>query len=154
MVGLHAPDQLYPVHAGQPLVGEDHVHVLHLERVERVFRTRHREHVIAGQLQGPVQRPQEHVVVFHQQDLPLHDSPPVAMGWTAAAGSAMRTRVPPPGVLSTAMSPPCRSTIFLTMDMPSPVPDGLVVKKGRKIFSRSSAPMPTPVSDTSTTTRS
>ena len=48
----------------------------------------------------------------------------------------MRTRVPRPGALSTVMSPPWRSTIFFTMDMPSPVPEGLVVKNGRKILSR------------------
>jgi hypothetical protein len=127
VVGLHAPHQLHAVHARQPLVGEDHVHVLHLEGVERFLRAGRRQHVVAGQLQRPVQRAQEHVVVLDQQDLPLHESPPVAMEWTAAAGRAMRTRVPRPGALSTAMSPPCRSMIFLTMDMPSPVPDGLVV---------------------------
>ena len=52
------------------------------------------------------------------------------------------------------MSPPWRSTIFFTMDMPRPVPDGLVVKNGRKILSRSSGAIPMPSSTTSTTARS
>jgi hypothetical protein len=38
--------------------------------------------------------------------------------------------------------------------MPSPVPEGLVVKKGRKIRSRCSAAIPAPSSVTSTTARS
>src|SRR4029450_11631035 len=89
------------------------------------------------------QGPQEHIVVLDQQDLPLHELPPVSTECaTGAAGSATRTRVPRPGVLSTLMSPPGRSTVFLTMGNPSPVPEGLGVKKGRKIFSRSSEVIP------------
>ncbi len=41
----------------------------------------------------------------------------------------------------------------LTIDIPSPVPDGLVVKNGRKMRSRCSGAMPTPVSLTTTTAR-
>src|SRR4029077_17763218 len=114
----------------------------------------HRQHLVALQLEGAEQRAEKNLVVLDQQEPSLHDVPP-ASGWDAgAAGNEMRTRVPWPGALSIAMSPPWRSTIFLTIDMPRPVPDGLVVKKGRKIRSRFSAEIPTPSSTTSTTARS
>src|SRR5262245_36916402 len=142
------------VHAGQAPVREHQIHVLGLEGFESLLAALHRHHLVAAQPEGAVERPEEYFVVVDQEQPPFHDPPPAKGCAIPTAGSEMRTRVPWPGELSSMMSPLWRSTIFLTMAMPSPVPEGLVVKKGRKIFSRSSAPMPTPLSTTSTIARS
>src|SRR5262245_23549985 len=143
-----------PVHAGQAPVREHQVHVLGLEGIERLLAALHRHHLVAAQLEGPMKRPEKHFVVVDQEQPLFHDPPPARGCAIPTAGSEMRTRVPRPGELSRVMSPLWRSTIFLTMAMPRPVPEGLVVKKGRKILSRSSGPMPTPLSPISTTARS
>ena len=44
--------------------------------------------------------------------------------------------LPLPGSLSTAILPPCSSTILETMARPRPTPCGLVVKNGLKMLSR------------------
>ena len=115
----------------------------------------HRQHLVALQLERAVQRAEKDLVVLDQQEPSLHGVPPA---------TRLRPRPPPamrcePACRGPARSrsrcpPPWRSTIFLTMDMPRPVPEGLVVKKGRKILSRSSGEIPTPSSMTSTTARS
>ena len=43
--------------------------------------------------------------------------------------------LPLPGSLSTAILPPCSSTIFETIARPRPTPSGLVVKNGLKMLS-------------------
>ena len=154
MLGLDLPDQLDPVHAGQAAIGQDQIHVLGLDGLEGLLSALDRQDLVALQLECAEQRPQEYLVVLDQQEPSLHGVPPARGCGAGTAGSEMRTRVPEPGALSIAMSPPWRSTIFLTMDMPSPVPDGFVVKKGRKMRSRSSGAIPTPSSATSTTARS
>ena len=55
-----------------------------------------------------------------------------------ARGSATRTVVPPPGRLSTTISPPSARTMPWQIESPSPVPTpwGFVVKNGSKIRSR------------------
>src|SRR5690606_425316 len=44
-----------------------------------------------------------------------------------ARRSRMRTTAPPPAALSAWITPPCSSTIFLTIARPSPVPLSFVV---------------------------
>ena len=104
--------------------------------------------LVALQLEGPVQR---------AAGRPRH---PRRAGLAASSGSPpppgseiADPRPPPRGALSTRMSPPCRSTIFLTMAMPRPVPGGL----GGEERQEDPAPgprtsMPTPLSVTSNTT--
>jgi len=50
--------------------------------------------------------------------------------------------LPLPGSLSTAILPPCSSTILETMARPRPTPCGLVVKNGLKMPSRCRASIP------------
>ena len=70
----------------------------------------------------------------------------------ARSGSVMANVEPRPTTLSTAISPPIRSTRLLVMVMPSPVPSVLLAyprpsrSKGRKMRSRNSGVMPQPVS--------
>src|ERR1041385_662292 len=45
-------------------------------------------------------------------------------------GNSIRKVVPAPFSLSTSIVPPCRSTIWRTMESPRPVPRFLVVKNG------------------------
>src|ERR1019366_6468957 len=63
-------------------------------------------------------------------------------------GSETQKMLPLPGSLSTAILPPCSSTILATIARPSPTPAGLVVKKGLKMSFICAAPMPTPRSIT------
>ena len=60
----------------------------------------------------------------------------------------MSKRLPRPGVLSTAIAPPCAETMPCTTASPSPVPcpTGLVVKNGSKTRSRVASSMPQPLS--------
>ena len=76
MLGLDLPDQLDAVHAGQAAVGEHHVHVLGLERLERLLRALDRQHLVALQLERAVQRAEEDLVVLDQQEPSLHGVPP------------------------------------------------------------------------------
>ena len=103
------------------------------------------QHLEALELEGAVQRAQEHLVILDDQHSSLHPALP--------PGEQSPRASPAPARGDDAISPACRSTIFLTMARPSPVPDGFVVKNGRNIRSRSSNVMPTPLSATSTTTR-
>ncbi len=50
-------------------------------------------------------------------------------------GKRMRNVLPLPGSLSTAILPPCPSTIFETIARPRPTPVCLVVTKGLKMVS-------------------
>src|SRR6266850_168651 len=154
VIGLDLAHERDPVHAGKPPVGQHQVHVFGLERVEGLFAALDRQHLVTRPLERAVQWAEEHLVVVDQQQPLLHDVPPARDCAMVTAGKETRTRVPRPGALSTLTSPPWRSTIFLTMAMPRPVPEGFVVKNGRKIFSRSSGAMPAPLSMTSTTARS
>ena len=72
--------------------------------------------------------------------------------WT---GSSMTNVVPRPGSLSTSIVPWWSVTMSRHSERPSPVPSptGLVVKNGSKIFARTSAGMPGPVSPISRRTR-
>ena len=106
MLGLDLPDQLDPIHPGQPPVRQDEIHVVCLQRVERLLRTLDREHVVALELQRPVERPEKDFIVVDQQEPLLHRSPPAREWARTAAGSEIRTRVPFPGSLSTTTSPP------------------------------------------------
>ena len=60
----------------------------------------------------------------------------------ASPGSRLSSRVR----LCTSILPPCSSTILWLIDRPSPLPSGLVVKKGSKIRRRCSTAIPLPVS--------
>src|SRR5687768_893385 len=164
VLGLDLPDEFDTVHPGQAAIGEHQIHVLGFESVERFLAALRGQDFVTLELECPLQRPQEHLIVVDEQEPSLHRVPP-AMGIppsigsplgiaATSAGKEMRTRVPRPGVLSTVTSPPCRSMIFFTMDMPSPVPDGFVVKNGWKIRSRAPGPIPMPSSITSTVARS
>ena len=61
-----------------------------------------------------------------------------------------------PSCDSTFISPPCRRTMSLEIESPSPVPSlvALVVKNGSKILAFTSSGMPVPLSRTRTSTRS
>jgi len=80
-----------------------------------------------------------------------------AIGWTgaaAAAGNRIRNVAPMPGSDSTLMLPRALVTMPCTVASPRPVPlpIGLVVKKGSKMRSATSALMPFPVSLTTNST--
>src|SRR5262245_29784589 len=154
MIGLQLPHERDAVQTRQPPVREHHVYVFPLERFERLLSALDGQHLVARDLERAMEGAKKDFVVVDEQEPLLHEGPPTRGCATPTAGSEMRTRVPRPGELSMVMSPPCRSTIFLTMAMPSPVPDGLVVKNGRKILSRSPGAMPTPLSTPSTAARS
>src|SRR6185369_5865729 len=66
-------------------------------------------------------------------------------------GSRMVKVDPAPRRLSTRTAPPCRDTVFDTIDSPRPVPFTLLVKSGSKILSMFSSGIPDPLSDTETT---
>src|SRR5439155_1562479 len=100
------------------------------EELHRLLSTPHDEHVVSFDLQGALERAQEDLVVLDDQDPVSHR--PLLYATSATAGSGdrgmiRRIVVPRPGALSISISPPCRSMIFLTIAMPSPVPVGLVV---------------------------
>ena len=63
-------------------------------------------------------------------------------------GSSTRKTLPLPSSLSTAILPPCSSTILETIASPSPTPSGLVVKNGLKMVSMCFGSMPAPRSIT------
>ena len=67
-------------------------------------------------------------------------------------GSVTVKVVPSPGRLVNSILPPCASTVRCAVESPSPVPCALVVKYGMKMRFWFSGAMPTPVSDTLTTT--
>src|SRR5207249_10005435 len=63
-----------------------------------------------------------------------------------STGKNTRKHAPLPGSLETRIQPWCWSTIFETIESPSPTPSFLVVKKGLKICSPSPSVTPGPVS--------
>lgn len=67
-------------------------------------------------------------------------------------GRTTVNRLPFPISLATVIVPPYEVTIRLHVANPNPVPRFLEVKNGRKILSRFSGWMPSPVSDTVITT--
>ena len=71
-------------------------------------------------------------------------------------GCRIRKVVPAPGADSKVIVPPCASTMLRAMasPCPEPRPTSLVVKKGSKTLSRTSAGMPGPVSEMEITTAS
>src|SRR5713226_6411872 len=91
---------------------------------------------------------------------PRTDTGRAGLGAAGAAGSVTRGKytlkvVPWPGSLYTQIHPPLCLTIPYTVASPRPVPlpAGLVVKKGSKIWRRVFSSIPCPVSDTSRTTQ-
>ncbi len=106
MVGLDPADQLDAVHPGEPPVGQHKVDVLRLERLERLLRALDRQHLVAPELERPVERPQKDLVVIDEQEPALHVAPPAREWATATVGREICTRVPLPGTLSTTTSPP------------------------------------------------
>src|SRR5262249_2648390 len=69
-------------------------------------------------------------------------------------GTNTRNTLPDPGSVSTAIVPPCSSTILETIARPRPTPLDFVVKKGLKILSLSLAAIPDPRSITAISTMS
>ena len=92
---------------GQAPVGEDQVHVLGLEGLERLLAARHGHDLVALELERPLQRPQEDLVVLDEQEPSLHriSSWGLLAGASSAAARPRATRcgrgVPRPGALST-----------------------------------------------------
>jgi hypothetical protein len=68
------------------------------------------------------------------------------MGGEAMRLSFIVNVVPCPTLLSTSNQPSWDSKIVWTMDNPNPVPSGLLVKKGSKIWLRFFSGMPQPLS--------
>src|SRR5579885_2652883 len=67
-----------------------------------------------------------------------HPEVHAAISWLCGSGSRTMARVPTPSALVSSISPPCCSTICLTVGRPSPVPKLLVLKSGSKIRGRTS----------------
>src|SRR5262249_59958259 len=90
-------------------------------------------------------------VVFGDEDALAHGRAPAARTG-AVVGSSTTKLVSDTPSLSTWSRPRCASTICLAMGSPSPVPRGLVVKKGWKMRSRISRGIPAPEFSTMTRT--
>ena len=105
-------------------------------------------HLVAGAGEGAERDGAHRRVVLHEQEplVALVSEAGAGRGSTGVAGPVLRgrqttKRVPSPGSLSTWMWPPAWATIPWTVARPSPVPFpcSLVVKKGSKRCSRTSA---------------
>src|SRR5579864_7738580 len=108
-----------------------------------------------------VERPQHlllecGIVLDNEQRLARHATCSSIITGPAAgsiAGISTRTHVPPPGRLSTCISPPSPFTYWALSYTPIPMPDGLVVWNGLNRRSRTnSGAIPAPVSETATAT--
>src|SRR5574340_553360 len=132
----HAIEQLQTVHPGQAQVGEHQVGAL--SELDAFLGRGGLVHLETGAGELQLDYPAQLFLVLDDQYAGLH-----------CIGRKTRKILPFPGSLSTAILPPCSSTIFETMASPSPTPSGLVVKKGLKIASSRAGSMPAPRSITS-----
>src|SRR5215831_11376975 len=136
------PDQLQqfdPVHGGQLQVGDHHVGPIH--QPDRLFGRARLIDVEAGRQQVQLDHSAQLLFVDNQDPFSHF-----------RRGKKTRNTLPFCGSLSTAILPPCSSTIFETIGRPSPTPSGLVVKNGLKMLSRSFGSMPEPRSITAIST--
>src|SRR6185369_15935396 len=85
-------------------------------------------------LEALAQNRAEGLLIFDEQQSPVHGSTSVISSTrSGAAGSSMTSFAPPPFVESAWRRPPCASTTILEIESPSPNPlPCLVVKNGAK----------------------
>ena len=76
MPRLGLADQLDAVHARQAPFRQQQIYVLGLEGLERLLGAVGHQDLVALQLEGAAQGPEEHLVVLDQQEPPLHAPPP------------------------------------------------------------------------------
>src|SRR5439155_25843683 len=93
-------------------------------------------------------------IASNDLDPARHAPAPGARAGSGAGSSGRRawTRVPSPTRLDTVSSPACRLTTDRAIDIPSPVPSGLVVKNRSNARASVSSVMPGPVSSMVTVT--
>ena len=117
-------DRLEPVQPWQEEVGQD-------ERRQPVEGAGHQlgpvgrlQHLESGAGQGVPRRPAGRGVIVSEQNADRrHQITPVVIAPAGRVSGRVSVNVAPcPSTLSTPISPPWASTIFLTSDSPSPVP--------------------------------
>src|SRR5262252_2683563 len=146
-----ARDGVEPVHIGQPHVEEDQVVGAALELVEEGPRGRSHLRLVALARQRLADDEREVFVVFGDEDAFAHGRTPAARTGAVVGSSTMKVVADTPS-LATWSRPRWASTICRAMGSPSPVPRGLVVKKGWKMRSRISSGIPAPEFSTRTRT--
>ena len=121
------------VHVGQLEIGQHQVGAVH--HLEALFGGGGLVHVEPGGGELQLDYAPQLLFVFDHQNAFLHAVEFVrrADAGCGSIGSSTRKTLPLPGSLSTAILPPCSSTILETMARPSPTPCGLVVKNGLKM---------------------
>ena len=131
------PDELEAGAPGHAVVHDQEVEAALEEPLRRLVGASRGDDLVPVVAQGPPQRLEQPLLVVHQQDRAAgkgllggaHASLPGAKPLGGGlGGSSMRTSVPSPDVLLTAMVPPNASTMLRAMANPRPVPLRLVVK--------------------------
>src|SRR5512142_2692213 len=110
-----------------------------MQQLQAAFGVAGRDGGEAVLAQVQLQQPPHLGLVFDDEEAGFHAPLPFSATVVSAAGRKITKQAPAPGALSRRMLPRCSSTILDTILSPSPTPFCLVVTKGLKICSRSSA---------------
>src|SRR5262245_52699903 len=134
------PDQIESRQLRHDVVDEEHVEVSLGEQPLCLARRPRFGDGVARVPQRPSERFENLFFVVDEENRPAlcHAT---ACG---SRGSSIRSSVPWPGALETAIDPPSPSMMFLAMGKPSPVPPRLVVKYGSKTCGSASGSIPPP----------